>query len=107
KDVFQYKCWHGDDRPGSRDQGLDPDYGVKPLKILDVVAMEDGRVMVHCTSDCRGRNGVAYKNEYCWLITVRNGKITDLYEFADTALIEAALFNKKIVPAEQLEKLEA
>ncbi|MEZ5735877.1 MAG: hypothetical protein R3E09_08740 [Novosphingobium sp.] len=107
KDVFQHACWHGDGRPGSYDQGLDPSYGVKPLKILEVTALEDGRVLVHCTSDCRGNNGVAYKNEYCWIIKVERGKIVDLYEFADTALIERALFNKQIVPAEDYDKLAA
>lgn len=107
KNVFQYKCWHGDDRPGSYDQGLDPAYGVKPLTIHEVTALEDGRVLVHCSSDCRGNNGVEYRNEYCWVIRVKDGKIVDLYEFADTALIERALFNKKLVPAEDYDKLVA
>jgi ketosteroid isomerase-like protein len=81
---------------------LDPDYGIKPLQVKEVVALEDGRIMVHCKSDGRGKNGVPYANEYCWIIEVSNGKLTSMREFADTALIERAMFNKEIIPEEQI-----
>lgn len=100
--LFQHKAWHGDGREGSAPQGLDPAYGIRPLTVREVVALEDGRVVVHCHSDALGKNGVPYRNEYCWIVTVKDGKITSLYEFADTALIERAMFNKKIVPAESV-----
>lgn len=100
QNTFFATCFSGDGRHGSGPQGLDPDYGVR-LNINEVTALEDGRVMVHCTSDGRGKNGVPYKNEYCWLLTVKNGKIASMYEFADTALIERAMFDKKVVPAEK------
>lgn len=100
RDVFQHKCWNGDGRKGSGPQGLDQNYGIHPPKVEEVVALEDGRVMVHCYSDGMGKNGVPYKNEYCWIFRVKNGKIVSLYEFADTVLIERALFNKKLIPAE-------
>lgn len=100
-DGFQHRCWHGDGR-GSGVQGLDPGYGIKPLKIEEVVALEDGRVLVHCFSDGKGKNGVPYKNEYCWIIAVNNGRIVSMYEFADTVVIERAIFDKQIIPSENV-----
>ncbi len=100
--VFWNRCWNGDGREGSGPQGLDPEYGIKPLEIFDILALEDGRILVHCKSDGRGKNGVPYKNEYAWILKVEYGKIVSMNEFADTALIERAMFDKKIVPAEQL-----
>lgn len=101
RDDFFGKCWTGDGRPGPSTQGLSQEYGVR-LDIQDVVSLEDGRVVVICQSDGMGRNGVPYKNEYCWVITVRDGKIASLVEYCDTALIEAAMFDKKVVPAEEV-----
>lgn len=97
---FFSKCWTGDGRGGGV-QGLDQEYGVR-LDIQQMVALEDGRVMVICMSDGKGRNGVPYRNEYCWIISVRNGKMAELIEYCDTAMIEEAMFDKKLVPAEQL-----
>lgn len=105
KTNFLDLCWNGDGREGSAPQGLDPEYGIKPLNVREVVALEDGRVMVHCFADGKGKNGVPYPNEYCWLVTVRDGQICELYEFADTALIERVMFDKKLVPAEQVSAL--
>ncbi len=99
-DDFFAKCWSGDGRGGGT-QGLDQEYGVK-LDIQQVVALEDGRIMVICLSDGKGRNGVPYRNQYCWIISVRDGKMSELIEYCDTAMIEEAMFDKKIVPAEQL-----
>lgn len=101
--AFFEKCWNGDGRPGSTKQGLDAEAGVKPLIVEEVTALEDGRIMVHFRSEGIGKNKVPYKNEYCWIITVENGKIAKLYEFCDTALIEQVFFDKKIVPAELVE----
>ncbi len=99
---FQYLCWNGDGRQGSTRQGLDPAYGVKPLHIEEVTALEDGRVLVHCRSDGMGRNGLPYRNEYCWIVTITGSLISHIYEFADTAQIETVMFDKRIVPAEEL-----
>jgi ketosteroid isomerase-like protein len=96
---FFGKCWSGDGRPGQSVQGLDQEYGVR-LDIDEMVALEDGRIMVICRSDGMGRNGVPYRNQYCWIITVRDGKMAALVEYCDTALIERAMFDKKLVPAE-------
>ncbi|MFA7441259.1 MAG: hypothetical protein WCZ66_09865 [Sphingomonadaceae bacterium] len=104
-DNFQEKCWNGDGRPGSGPQGLDFEVGINPLEIEELVALEDGRVMVHCHSNAMGKNGVPYKNEYCWILTVKDDKIVSLYEFCDTALLERSLFDKKIIPAELVPNL--
>lgn len=84
---------------GATVQGLSQDYGFQPLIVHQIVALEDGRLMVHCESDNVGRNGLPFCNEYCWIITMRGDKIAALYEFCDTALIERVLFDKKLVPA--------
>jgi hypothetical protein len=41
-------------------------------------------------------------NGYCWIITVRNGRIVELHEWCDTMMFETAMFDKKLVPAEDL-----
>ena len=98
---FFGKCWSTGDGRGSGVQGLDEEYGLK-LEVQNLVALEDGRVLVTCTSDARGRNGVPYNNGYCWIITVRNGRIVELHEWCDTMMFETAMFDKKLVPAEDL-----
>lgn len=100
KNDFQSKCWNGDGREGSGPQGLDQNYGIHSPKVNEVIALEDGRVLVHCISDGKGKNGIPYKNEYCWIFRVEGEKIVSIYEFADTVLIERALFNKELIPAE-------
>jgi uncharacterized protein len=44
---------------------------------------------------CRGRvttvRGEPYNNTYCWVIRMADGKMRELTEYCDTALIEAAL----------------
>jgi hypothetical protein len=98
---FFGKCWEKGDGRGSGVQGLDSEYGLK-LTVQNLVALEDGRILVTCTSDARGRNGVPYNNNYCWIITVRDGKLVELLEWCDTMSFETAMFDKKIVPAESL-----
>lgn len=91
--------FRGEERDGPSVQGLSQEYGIKPLEVEDVLSLEDDRVVVFCWSDGMGRNGVPYKNQYCWIVTVRDGKIASMLEFCDTALIERVQFDKKIVPA--------
>lgn len=90
--------FRGEERDGPSVQGLSQEYGIKPLDVEAVLSIEDGRVVVFCRSDGMGRNGVAYNNQYCWIVTVRDDKIASMLEFCDTALIEQAQFDKKIVP---------
>lgn len=103
---FFGRCWDTGDGRGGGVQGLDSDYGLK-LEVQNLVALEDGRVLVTCTSDARGRNGLPYRNGYCWIITVRDGRIVKLDEWCDTMMFETAMFDKRLVPAEQLPAAEA
>lgn len=97
KKDFMEPGRRGDGRPGPSVQGLSSDFGIS-LEISDMLMLEDGRVVVFCVSKGMGRNGVAYDNEYCWIITVRDDKIAAMYEFCDTVLIETAHFDKMLVP---------
>jgi uncharacterized protein len=101
RDFFD-RCWETGDGRGGGIQGLDSDYGLK-LTVEQVVGLEDGRILVTCTSDARGKNGLPYNNGYCWIITVRDGKIVDLLEYCDTMMFETAMFDKRLVPAESLQ----
>jgi len=87
----------GDGREGPSVQGLSSEFGIR-LEIDDILDIEDGRVLVLCRSVGAGRNGVAYDNEYAWIIGVRGDKIESMYEFCDTVCIEEAHFDKKLVP---------
>lgn len=101
RDFFD-RCWETGDGRGGGVQGLDSEYGLK-LTVEQVVALEDGRILVTCASDARGKNGLPYNNGYCWIITVRDGKIVDLLEYCDTMMFETAMFDKRLVPAESLQ----
>jgi ketosteroid isomerase-like protein len=87
----------GDGREGPSVQGLSSEYPVT-MTVDEVVATEDGRVIVFCQSDARGRNGLLYQNEYCWVFEVEGDKIAGLVEFCDTVAIEEVHFDKKLVP---------
>jgi uncharacterized protein len=100
RDFFD-RSWETGDGRGSGVQGLDSDYGLK-LTLEEFIALEDGRILVTCRSDAKGKNGVPYQNGYCWIITVRDGKIVHLLEYCDTVMYETAMFDKKLVPAEEL-----
>lgn len=52
---------------------------------------EDDYVVVEARGRNRTKAGQAYENEYCWVIMMRDGKMTRIVEYADTALIESAL----------------
>lgn len=100
RDFFD-KCWKTGDGRGTGTQGLDGEYGLK-LTVQNFVALEDGRILVTCTSDAMGRNGRPYNNAYCWLVTVENGKMVELHEWCDTSMFETAMFDKILVPAENI-----
>lgn len=91
--TFWPKIRAGEGRPG---QGLDPNYN-RTIRADEILELEDGRLMVLARADGMGRNGVAYDNEYCFIVTVEDDQITRLVEFCDTALIERAIFNRSIV----------
>lgn len=58
---------------------------------------EGERVVALGRGDAKTIFGLRYDNDYCFVFTVKNGKITRVEEFLDTALIETAAYGKKLV----------
>lgn len=52
---------------------------------------EGDLVVVEARGDVTTKSGTPYRNAYCWVCRVADGKVQELTEYADTALIEAAL----------------
>jgi ketosteroid isomerase-like protein len=52
---------------------------------------EDDYVIVEARGDNLTRAGKPYNNEYCFVFQLSEGKITEVKEYSDTALIEAVL----------------
>ena len=48
-------------------------------------------VIVEARGDNVTREGKPYNNEYCFVFRLADGKITEVKEYADTALVEAVL----------------
>ena len=45
---------------------------------------EGDRVVLHCTMARRTKAGLPYENDYCFLFQVRDGKVAQVWEMADT-----------------------
>ena len=52
---------------------------------------EGDLVVVQGTGHNRTKTGKAYANSYCWVFRFASGKAVEIFEYADTALIESAL----------------
>ena len=52
---------------------------------------EDDHVVVECRGDVMTQSGKRYNNEYCYVIRFADGKMRELVEYFDTALVESAL----------------
>lgn len=53
---------------------------------------EEDRVVVECRGKVTTKGGARYDNQYCYVCRFHeNGKLAALVEYADTALMEAAL----------------
>jgi ketosteroid isomerase-like protein len=90
----------GDGRGGGA-QGVDLSF-TPVFRPESIEALEDGRVIYLGNANLRGKNGKPYFNEYCWIFTIKNGRITRLLEFCDTVMLETVMFDKRLVPAEEL-----
>lgn len=51
------------------------------------VICEGDQVVVQSVGSAKTREGVPYENEYCQIFTVRDGKIAEVVEYCDTALV--------------------
>jgi uncharacterized protein len=52
---------------------------------------EDDCVVVECRGKVTTKAGKAYNNTYCWVCRVADGKLKELTEYMDTALVAAVL----------------
>ncbi len=52
---------------------------------------EDDCVVVETRGNATTRSGKSYCNNYCYICRMRDGKITELTEYMDTALADATL----------------
>ena len=53
------------------------------------VAAENDTVVVEAKGEARTRDGRSYRNTYCFVHTLTNGKITESREYMDTQLVKA------------------
>ena len=56
---------------------------------IENVIFEGEQVVVQSTGRAKTLDGTAYENAYCQIFTVRNGKIIEVVEYCDTALVNA------------------
>jgi ketosteroid isomerase-like protein len=67
-----------------------------PLRLtLRELIGEGDRVAALATGEAKGKHG-AYNNTYCFVFTVKAGKITTMDEYLDTVLVETALYGRKL-----------
>ena len=55
------------------------------------IIVEGDDVAVLCNGDVETKTGKRYNNSYCYVIRMRDGKMIELREYFDTALVERAL----------------
>jgi hypothetical protein len=48
-------------------------------------------IAVEARGENRTKDGIAYKNEYCWIFEFHNGLVANLTEYADTELFTQVL----------------
>jgi uncharacterized protein len=53
------------------------------------VAAENDTVVVEAQGDARTKDGRDYRNTYCFVLKLANGKITESREYMDTQLVKA------------------
>jgi uncharacterized protein len=83
----------GSDRDETRTRLLGPlmaqfaEYRVRAEEII----AEGDRVVVRAAAEARTVRGEDYPQVYCYVFTVRDGKLIDVLEYCDTALVERVL----------------
>ncbi|MGE5596320.1 MAG: nuclear transport factor 2 family protein [Hyphomicrobiales bacterium] len=65
--------------------------------IPDEYIVDGNAVVVLAHSKSVAVTGMPYENEYAMVFRVEDGKITAICEYLDTALVETAVFGKKLV----------
>ena len=64
---------------------------------VDELIGEGERVVALGHGTARTIHGLRYDNDYAFVFTVENGRITHVAEYLDTALVETAAYGKKLV----------
>jgi ketosteroid isomerase-like protein len=64
--------------------------GPNRLQVSRMIA-EDDCVVVQARGNVRTRGGADYCNSYCMIFRLTGGRVVEITEYADTALIERAL----------------
>jgi ketosteroid isomerase-like protein len=62
-------------------------YRNKPIRLI----AEGDLVVVECEGAVMTKSGKPYNNQYCLIFRIENGKIKELTEYLDTALVNEAL----------------
>jgi len=69
---------------------------VKSFKFhVDNLIAEEDRVVVEGRDEAPTKDGRAYNNTYCIVVTLRNGKISQIREYLDSELV-SAIFGPRI-----------
>jgi uncharacterized protein len=58
---------------------------------VEEIIVDGDRVVVRAAADARTVRGEAYRQAYCYVFGVRNGMLTEVLEYCDTALVERVL----------------
>lgn len=56
-----------------------------------LIVADGDHVVVECRGYVTTKSGKPYNNTYCWVIRMADGKMKELTEYMDTALVETAL----------------
>jgi ketosteroid isomerase-like protein len=56
---------------------------------LERMIAKDDYVVVQASGKAETLSGQAYNNHYCWIIRLRDGRLAEVTEYADTALINS------------------
>jgi ketosteroid isomerase-like protein len=66
---------------------------------VDELIGEGDRVVALARGRAKTIHGSDYNNDYVFVFGLRDGKICEVIEYLDTALVETAAYGKKLVPA--------
>lgn len=66
---------------------------------VDELIGEGERVVALGHGEAKTIHGLRYDNDYAFVFTVRDGRITRVQEYLDTALVETAAYGRKLVDA--------
>ena len=58
---------------------------------IEGMVVEDDHLVVQFRGEVMTKAGVPYNNSYCWVCRMKNDRIQELTEYADTELFTAAL----------------